>query len=1138
MTPKDLNILSIKNNGDLILDEDSVDLKSNYFKDNTGLRPGGDTVVFQRDYGTIARVPCPPIRPNVFKVISGAASASGLIRITATSHGYSNSDTVYIDEVVGTVEAIGKWVISGVTTHTFDLVGSAFVHTYTSGGIASKTPITISHGYTFYDKDTQSEYEIVAGKDSSDNLRLYVYDSASTEKSKWIELTRNYTATIKTTPSATAKTIDIENVKENGITSPETYPYADGSLDKWIVLNTTQSNETAFITNSVYGSFGVLTTDTVLGANGLAWVATDVIQIYRFPAIKFNYTFAHGATPSVSWLEVTQQRKLIFFHQHTDGTKYQALQIMRRNVRNYFYDSSTTTYLRTLLAGWYVESDFGILNPYATTYGSVASPKSPGGGNFTTLAASGASNAAPIVVTVPSTAGLTTGDIVVGSGFTTNTNANHLYSITVVNGTTFQLDASTGNGATTAGSIAVYKNIGQIYDKTAGRNWLNLYGNLSNGSTAKATGQIIFNAPTNNDTVHFFPEDGTGGVDYTKKAVYNAGAREFTSADELVSMFNTDWNLASLFRYVAVNSGGTITITANFAGSKYNFAGLVIGVFNVGTLAISNVSQGATAVPSSVRDLEGGIDTTAVYSQGRVYVTAGYGGYEESDPILQAFLQGDTSTTPPDLLLTPYLSFALMNKELTHLYMYAVFQNSTIVQKGWKNATKEYILHFSLPIQSATTDTDYLATEWTDQSAVLKSLQGVYGYDISQLNKMEASATNYDTAVNAGAVNINDELNHAVDMERTYPTPRFATTATRNDGAIILIDDGDLSGRLSSYNGSGDHEDDNFPDVRNDNNKNKLKIPFKGTGEILGLNILSDIIHVFRKSTIETYDLQGVFMRTYKADVCAKKSILATPYGIIYGGNASIFIIPIDGSAIVSLNPLWDNYYSGNQFVTGTTQYVTSTYRNDMIAGYNDLYKELWMRLKVNTATSTEIRCFRYSFERGNWYVRILNVTDDIRYFSKNIGDTCFTIGTEKSILKYPNRSGANIYQDDVRVNGSALEISQSLIVPTSFEMNIALFNAKIIENALNGFKLDFTADSSDGYGLFNVDFYANRETVSFDPHLVRSDEIMEYREIDRRGAIDRLSIKISLDSTSTVGRLDLAELDLGFLPNKKLQNL
>lgn len=77
--------------------------------------------------------------PGTHKAITGAANnGGGLIRITATGHGFSNGVKVDITGIVGTTEANATgWVLIAVDANNFDLTGSAFVHAYISGGQAS-----------------------------------------------------------------------------------------------------------------------------------------------------------------------------------------------------------------------------------------------------------------------------------------------------------------------------------------------------------------------------------------------------------------------------------------------------------------------------------------------------------------------------------------------------------------------------------------------------------------------------------------------------------------------------------------------------------------------------------------------------------------------------------------------------------------------------------------------------------------------------------------------------------------------------------------------------------------------------------------------------------------------------------------
>lgn len=71
--------------------------------------------------------------------ITGAAdNGSGLIRITATAHGFATGDRVSIWDMKQTFEANGLWTVTRIDANTFDLQGSGFVHTYSSGGFCSR----------------------------------------------------------------------------------------------------------------------------------------------------------------------------------------------------------------------------------------------------------------------------------------------------------------------------------------------------------------------------------------------------------------------------------------------------------------------------------------------------------------------------------------------------------------------------------------------------------------------------------------------------------------------------------------------------------------------------------------------------------------------------------------------------------------------------------------------------------------------------------------------------------------------------------------------------------------------------------------------------------------------------------------
>lgn len=94
------------------------------------------------DTNTIKAVLIDPATSDTgIKAITGATNATPIV-ITATAHGFTNGDLVYINGVTGNLAANGYWKIANVATNTFELtdpitaanaVGSA---AYVSGGYA------------------------------------------------------------------------------------------------------------------------------------------------------------------------------------------------------------------------------------------------------------------------------------------------------------------------------------------------------------------------------------------------------------------------------------------------------------------------------------------------------------------------------------------------------------------------------------------------------------------------------------------------------------------------------------------------------------------------------------------------------------------------------------------------------------------------------------------------------------------------------------------------------------------------------------------------------------------------------------------------------------------------------------------
>ncbi len=67
--------------------------------------------------------------------ITGAVdNGAGLVRVTATGHGYTTGDTINISGVLGTTEANGTWLATVIDANSFDLVGSTFANAWAAGG--------------------------------------------------------------------------------------------------------------------------------------------------------------------------------------------------------------------------------------------------------------------------------------------------------------------------------------------------------------------------------------------------------------------------------------------------------------------------------------------------------------------------------------------------------------------------------------------------------------------------------------------------------------------------------------------------------------------------------------------------------------------------------------------------------------------------------------------------------------------------------------------------------------------------------------------------------------------------------------------------------------------------------------------
>lgn len=100
-----------------------------------------------------------------FQITNATNNGSGLIRLTTSvTHNVLNGTHVAVRNVHGTYEANGDWEVSGATATTMDLVGSTFIHGYTS--TATDTVAEIIELSTPYNDEDVFEFKFAQQEDT------------------------------------------------------------------------------------------------------------------------------------------------------------------------------------------------------------------------------------------------------------------------------------------------------------------------------------------------------------------------------------------------------------------------------------------------------------------------------------------------------------------------------------------------------------------------------------------------------------------------------------------------------------------------------------------------------------------------------------------------------------------------------------------------------------------------------------------------------------------------------------------------------------------------------------------------------------------------------------------------------------
>ena len=208
------------------------------------------------------------------KTISGATKASPGV-LTATSHGFSNGDEIYIDSVSGMTELNGRnYLVANVTTHTFtltDLFGTAInttdFTTYTSGGTATEI-FEVASPYT------EAHLPNVNFAQSADTMYL-VHPSYAIR-----------TLTRSAHNNWTFATASISGSPSPGLASSDNYPSVVSFFEQRLVFGNSNNNPQTlwFSQNGSYLNFTVGTD------------ADDALI----------YTIASNTVDSIRWLSATR----------------------------------------------------------------------------------------------------------------------------------------------------------------------------------------------------------------------------------------------------------------------------------------------------------------------------------------------------------------------------------------------------------------------------------------------------------------------------------------------------------------------------------------------------------------------------------------------------------------------------------------------------------------------------------------------------------------------------------------------------------------------------------------------------------------------------------------------------------------
>ena len=367
------------------------------------------------------------------------------------------------------------------------------------------------------------------------------------------------------------------------------------------------------------------------------------------------------------------------------------------------------------------------------------------------------------------------------------------------------------------------------------------------------------------------------------------------------------------------------------------------------------------------------------------------------------------------------------------------------------------------------------------------------------------------------AIDLRTSLGHTPVFERTDIRPRFLKQSVRAQGGLIATDANNRELLLSVITPDNLHMDDKFARVSYNNAGWVMRYTLESRGEMLGIAILDERIHVFRPSEVEVIDVQSGHTRVTPIDCASGRSIIVTPFGLVWAGYNGIYIIEPGGGGFRVLNERWLNLYR-NEVQYDAFPVMTDELKESILTGYSDYDHTLWVTIGNMQ--------FRYNFIHDKWLPRRIENRSISHYAIDERGK--LLAGFEDDILLYPHR-GDNEHRDGVSFNGESYESG----IETSFDINLGGLYDLTENYTLYSLLVDHEGRSVNGNGMVKLDIYINNSTVPLDTKWFPVDSRAIKRRLPRFGRIEtmRLVFTFEEEEIDNINDFLISKISLGIVP-------